>query len=322
MSTLYSYPLNLNTSESRGNGDHRITFTALQQRFGATTNGVRPGDMVAMYLPPDALKTSYSQSYGDVEMGGLGQAILGSNVNNDQLETSLRQGMQGNIGAAMQTLGEAGKGTPIAAALSTAVAKEISSAAGQRFGSAVQALERKVGKIRNPHKAIIYQGPGGFRTFSFTFVMMPKSKKEAEEINKIVHFFKYHMHPGVNTNIGAAGGGAPGGAAGLTAGARRNQVNTSSSLTLSYPEEFKIRITPRGLDGDSEVGSRSLGGKVSTVKPLFRIDKCFLESLNVDYTTSGQPVFFDDGTEPVTTTLALSFKETQLMTKESIRQGF
>ena len=116
MSTLYSYPLNLNTSESRGNGDHRITFTALQQRFGATTNGVRPGDMVAMYLPPDALKTSYSQSYGDVEMGGLGQAILGSNVNNDQLETSLRQGMQGNIAAAMQTLGEAGKGTKIPAA--------------------------------------------------------------------------------------------------------------------------------------------------------------------------------------------------------------
>ena len=322
MSTLYSYPLNLNTSQSNGNGDHRITFTALQQRFGATTNSTMPGDMVAMYLPPDALKTSYSQSYGDVELGGLGQAILGSSANLDQLETSLRQGMQGNIGDAMQTLGNAGKGTPIAAALSTAVAKEVAAGAGQRFGSAVQALERKVGKIRNPHKAIIYQGPGGFRTFSFTFVMMPKSKKEAEEINKIVHFFKYHMHPGVNTNIGAAGGGAPGGAAGLTAGARRNQVNTSSSLTLSYPEEFKIRITPRGLDGDSEVGSRSLGGKVNTVRPLFRIEKCFLESLNVDYTTSGQPVFFDDGTEPVTTTLALSFKETQLMTKESIRQGF
>ena len=320
MSTLYSYPLNLNTSESRGNGDHRITFTALQQRFGATTNGVRPGDMVAMYLPPDALKTSYSQSYGDVEMGGLGQAILGSNVNNDQLETSLRQGMQGNIGAAMQTLGEAGKGTPIAAALSTAVAKEISSAAGQRFGSAVQALERKVGKIRNPHKALIYQGPGGFRTFSFTFVMMPKSKKEAEEINKIVHFFKYHMHPGVEGVRQVPGAGASSQQVNRANVNNRNNIN--SSLTLSYPEEFRIRVTPRGLDGDTQVGSRSSDGKANQVRPLFRIEKCFLESLNVDYTTSGQPVFFDDGTEPVTTTLALSFKETQLMTKESIRQGF
>ena len=42
----------------------------------------------------------------------------------------------------------------------------------------------------------------------------------------------------------------------------------------------------------------------------------------MDYTTSGQPVFFDDGNEPVTTTLQLSFKETQLMTKEKIAEGF
>ena len=48
----------------------------------------------------------------------------------------------------------------------------------------------------------------------------------------------------------------------------------------------------------------------------------FLESLNVDYTTGGQPVFFANGSEPVTTNLQLSFKETQLITKESIRQGF
>ena len=317
-STLYSYPLNLNTSESRGNGDHRITFQVLQPRFGATDPAL--GDIVAMYLPADALKTSYSQSYGDVELGAAGLAVMTGNQ--AAAEGAFSSALSGNFVNALEKLGNVTTLGNVGQAAVKGVAAEAQAAASSKLGTAVQALERKVGKIRNPHKAIIYQGPGGFRTFSFTFVMMPKSKKEAEEINKIVHFFKYHMHPGVNTNIGAAGGGAPGGAAGLTAGARRNQVNTSSSLTLSYPEEFKIRITPRGLDGDSEVGSRSLGGKVNTVRPLFRIEKCFLESLNVDYTTSGQPVFFDDGTEPVTTTLALSFKETQLMTKESIRQGF
>ena len=315
-STLYSYPLNLNTSESRGNGDHRITFQALQPRFGATDPA--PGDVVAMYLPADALKTSYSQSYGDVEMGGAGLAIL--NVDSGAAQdafNALNPDGGGGVKAAIASAEKALKNAPIDAALAKSAVTEGVGAVAQRLGTAAQALERNIGKIRNPHKAIIYQGPGGFRTFSFTFVMMPKSKKEADEINKIVHFFKYHMHPGVNADFAT-----PEGREGTTATGRRGAINSASSLTLSYPEEFKIRITPRGTNGDTEVGSRSLNGQATQVRPLFRIERCFLESLNVDYTTSGQPVFFDDGSEPVTTTLALSFKETQLMTKESIRQGF
>ena len=125
------------------------------------------------------------------------------------------------------------------------------------------------------------------------------------------------MHPGVNADFGT-----PEAQQRPNPSVRRGAINLATSLTLSYPEEFKIKITPRGTNGDSEVGSRSFNGQANQVRPLFRIERCFLESLNVDYTTSGQPVFFDDGSEPVTTTLALSFKETQLMTKESIRQGF
>ena len=38
-----------------------------------------------------------------------------------------------------------------------------------------QAVSRATGQVLNPHKAVVYQGPGGFRTFSFTFVLVPKS---------------------------------------------------------------------------------------------------------------------------------------------------
>jgi len=309
MSTLYSYPLNLNTSESRGNGDHRITFQALKSRFNSDVPA--PQDIVAMYLPPDALKTSYTQSYGDVEMGGLGLLARDSNISADMFDAGPARAL------AQLSSVEAG----IGAAIAKSTVNELATGASAKLGTAVQALERKVGRIRNHHKAIIYQGPGGFRTFSFSFVMMPKSKKEAEEINKIVHFFKFHMHPGVPTDANGGGGFNPSGATTQTRMSSGGDINSSSSLTLSYPDEFKIRITPRGLDGDTQVGSTG-NSKVVTVKPLFRIDKCFLESLNVDYTTSGQPVFFDDGSEPVTTTLQLSFKETQLMTKEKIARGF
>ena len=306
MSTyLYTYPLSMNSSQSNGNGDHRITFVALQPRFNTTAPS--QGAMVAMYLPPDALKTSYTQSFGDVEMGGLGLLARDSNISADMFDAGPARAL------AQLSSVEAG----IGAAIAKSTVNELATGATAKLGTAVQALESKVGRIRNHHKAIIYQGPGGFRTFSFSFVMMPKSKKEAEEINKIVHFFKYHMHPGVPT------GGAFNPRSGVASQRKFNgDINSPSSLTLSYPEEFQIKITPRGTSGDQDVGTLSTNGVPSTVKPLFKIDKCFLESLNVDYTTSGQTVFFDDGNEPVTTTLQLSFKETQLMTKKKIAEGF
>ena len=307
---LLSYPLNMNSSESRGNGDHRVTFVALKPRFNSSETA--PEGMVALYLPPDALKTSYSQSYGDVELGGVGIAAL--EANQEAADAAQRSLINMDFSGALSALSGATNAGSIAQAIGKATLSEAATSAQGKLGTAVQALGRKVGKIRNPHKALIYQGPGGFRTFSFSFVMMPKSKKEAEEINKIVHYFKYHMHPGTPTVVRDEQGNPQ---LVNTGG----NINSSSSLMLSYPEEFKIRITPRGTNGDTDVGSRG-GGRTTNVKPLFRIDRCFLESLNVDYTTSGQPVFFDDGNEPVTTTLQLSFKETRLMTKESISRGF
>ena len=306
---LYKYPLTMGSQTDGNDGDHRITFAALKSRF--STDVPESVGMVALYLPPDALKTSYTQTYGDVDMGGLGQAILGGD--RSAAESALTASMEGNMSAALEAAGKTTGGNKIMNALATSLAKEVQDAAGAKLGTAVQALEKKVGRIRNHHKAIIYQGPGGFRTFSFSFVMMPKSENEAEEVNKIVHFFKFHMHPGVpsvamNRDLGTPVATSSGG-------------DISSSLTLSYPEEFKIKITPRGKTGGMDVGTT--GNPVAAqVKPLFKIDNCFLESLNVDYSTSGQPVFFENGNEPVTTSLQLSFKETKLMTKETIRRGF
>jgi hypothetical protein len=303
------------TSTSAGIGNHRITFQQLKTTAANPT--AVPGDMVAMYLPPDALKTSYTQAYGDVDVGGvMAQSIMGSNASSENLGSALEAGLAGNVGSAVSQLANVGISAPIADAFMTAGAKEFIEKAGQTFGTAVQALERKVGKIKNHHKAIIYQGPGGFRSFSYSFVMMPRSKDEAEVVNKIVHFFKYYMHPEVTGQNNSSRG------TNNTTSSAGPQGETSTSLTLSYPDEFKIRISPRGKDGDAEVGTNSSDGRASQVKPLFRIDRCFLESLNVDYSTSGQAVFFDDGSEPVTTTLQLSFKETVLMTREAIRQGF
>ena len=172
------------------------------------------------------------------------------------------------------------------------------------FAGATTALQNVIGKVINPHKAVVYSGPGGFRTFSYTFVMTPESPAEAEEIKKIVYFFKYHMHPGVETIEPTAAVSTSIGVVPATQG----------SSTFTYPDEFTIALYPNG---------QTVAAPTNTTKPaLFKINKCFLESLTTDYTTSGQPAFFKDSGNPVTTTLGLTFKETVLVTRNTISEGF
>ena len=169
----------------------------------------------------------------------------------------------------------------------TACPTVVAAAAATTVG---QAVSRATGQILNPHKAMVYQGPGGFRTFSYTFVLVPKSADEAKEIWKIVRFFKKRMHPGTGTGAG---------------------INDIKSTTLTYPDEFEIQYY---------VNNSLVDGKDET-KPLFKIHKCFMESFATDYTTSSLVSFLDDG-NPLTTTISMSFKETQLLTKKDIDEGY
>ena len=129
-----------------------------------------------------------------------------------------------------------------------------------------------------------------FRTFSFTFVLVPKSADEAKEIWEIVRFFKKRMHPGTGAGAG---------------------INSVSSVTLTYPDEFEIQYNVNGKPVDGK----------DVTKPLFKIHNCFMESFAADYTTSGVVSFMDDD-QPVTTTISMSFKETQLLTKKDIDAGY
>ena len=137
--------------------------------------------------------------------------------------------------------------------------------------------------------------------------MMPRSAKEAEEVAKIVYMFKYHMHPGLS-------GSDPNRS--NSANAKPKSLLTSQSLT--YPEEFEIELRVN----NRESGMIGKADQPQSIKPLFKIGNCFLESCSVDYTTQGSAAFFADNGQPQTTTLSLQFKETVIMTKESIAKGF
>ena len=276
---IFKFPLTLGGNDNQY--PHYVTFT--QRKSYTTTAGGRrgtPGGSVSLYMPPDALKTSYSQSYGDIDMG----AAIGIATSDRDLtavgETFAGGNIEDTAAAIGNILGNVTGGSLLDVA-TTELGQAATTVFSARAGSVKQAIERASGRILNPHKAVIYQGPGGFRTFSYSFSMTPKNANESDQIKGIVIFFKKSMHPGV----GGTGG----------------DINSISSHTLTYPDEFEIKYFVNGRENDS----------------LFRIKPCFLESFSVDYTTSSLPVFIKDG-QPQTTNISLTFKETQLLTKKDV----
>jgi len=63
--------------------------------------------------------------------------------------------------------------------------------AGEAVG-AQNLLARTSGAILNPNMELLFNGPQ-LRQFSFTFRMTPRSKDEAEQVRKIIRFFKQGM---------------------------------------------------------------------------------------------------------------------------------
>ncbi len=280
---MFTYPKDTNPGLP-----HYIRFIAKRSFTSTESQRGTPNGEVVLYMPPDALKTSYTQSIGDVEMGGF-ISLAGADLKDAGSAMAA-----GNIKAAMAAAGVL-KGD-IEGSDKIEILKDMGKAAvggalkkiGQTQGA--QAVSRATGQILNPHKAVVYQGPGGFRTFSYTFQLVPKSASEAKEIFNIVKFFKKRMHPGTGTGAG---------------------INNISSVTLTYPDEFEIKyyVNKKEVDG------------TDFTKPLFKIHNCFMDSFAVDYTTSGLVSFLDDD-QPVTTTITMSFKETQLLTKRDIDAGY
>ena len=121
-----------------------------------------------------------------------------------------------------------------------------------------------------------------FRTFNFPFEFAPKNKKEKDEMHKIINLFKFHMSP---------------------------EYQSTSRGYFNVPSEFQITYMYRE--------------KMNSYIP--RISRCVLETMNVDYAPEGVFTTFkadDKGAPPVLAKVELNFKETEIMTKERVADGF
>ena len=151
------------------------------------------------------------------------------------------------------------------------------------FGGLKAAAEMRSGVVLSDRMELAFQGIDK-RTFQYEFKMNPKSEDEAKEIRDIINAFKVNMLP-------------------------EFEGSDSHGRALIVPNTFDIEYHWNGAENQF----------------LHKISTCVLESMNVSYggdkykTHAGVS---GDGAPPIDTTLSLTFKELELITREKASEGF
>ena len=149
---------------------HWVTFEAFDFRDHKQTIGID------LYIPPDALATSYKSDY---EAAALGQ-LVGRGVEAFRQGDGTAEGMKKNI--LSQATGSKSVTTDL-------VAQAVTPA------SLKTAMQVVTGVVRNPYIVAAYKGPTQMREHKFSFKMMPEDVGESAKCVQIASAFKESMLP-------------------------------------------------------------------------------------------------------------------------------
>lgn len=225
-----------------------------------------------LYLP-SAIQIADGAIYENVSLGrggAIGEAAIkggadlagaAGSVAGDQI-SSLVDAFSG------PNSGEIGK---LAAAQ---VASKFGDTAGAAVSSALQVTP-------NPNVRALFKGVA-LREFAFTFKLIPRSQQEAEQIKKIVQFFREELYPEEIGNIDIG--------------------QQSVSLGYNFPNKFDIKM----YYGDKRVATK--------------IQPCFLRNFSTNYNASSMGMFYDGNFTEID--INMSFMETKTLSRKDIGEGF
>jgi hypothetical protein len=252
---------------------------------GLQSKGNKYKRLSTIYLPmPAGIQDANSVNWEGDQLGALAaDAMNGINIG-----TMLTQGaaaLAGQGGAAGSIIDLAGK---VIRGSGSQEFKELAGAAVQSKvlnmqGYAVSPetiLSRKSGIIPNNNNELLFKGVT-MRSFSFTHKMSARSAAEADQIRKIIRFFKFNM---------AAKKRAPGssGTSGLQKG--------GASFFLGTPDIFEMKFMTN--IGGKPVENPSIG----MMKPMA------LKTFGCNYTPDGLWAAYTDG-QPVQVVIQTTFQE-------------
>ena len=176
----------------------------------------------------------------------------------------LRQNIFGNKDAGINNLSGVGQaGLAIGA-------QELSKLAGINL-SADEVLARVSGKILNPNAELLFQGPV-LRDFGFKFLMIARGEKEAEQIRKIIKFFKVGAAPVFSD--GPALLGTPN-VFQLEYKAGKRNLDTVNKFNEMALRTITVDYAPDGFWSayqDSHPVAVVMSLQFSELRPLYRVD--------------------------------------------------
>ena len=134
---------------------------------------------VSLYMPP-GIKTSYSAATGHSELGKAGMAAgaISRAMAAKDTTTAIEEALKGLGGFALSA------------------ARDMAITAGEAIGlgNIEGAISKVTATAQNNFSEAVFEKINE-RTFSYTFKLIARNKEEAEDIQKIIKFFKFHMHP-------------------------------------------------------------------------------------------------------------------------------
>jgi hypothetical protein len=141
-------------------------------------------------------------------------------------------------------------------------------------------------KIQNPYITNVFNSVG-FREYSFSFVLVPKNSNESRIIKKIIETFKDAMLPEKVRTV------------------QTDEMASQSTGILKMPDMVNVSFYPTTDNYNKDNKNK-----------LIKIDKAVVQDFTIDYSAGTQnPTFFKGGA-PLTATLTVTVKETEIYTKE------
>jgi len=144
-------------------------------------------------------------------------------------------------------------------------------------------FNKAFGQAENPYMEVIFKNLS-LREFEYSFQFAPRSEDETHDVQAIIKLFRYHMAP---------------------------ELKGNNHRYLTLPSTFDIHYMFQDSPTSTQPQENSFYSKIAT---------CVLETVSVDYSPGGVHSFADGA--PTQINMTLNFKETELLTKDKINDGF
>ena len=141
---------------------------------------------VALYMPP-GIKVTYGVETGhsEMELAGLAAQTLSRAMTADNSKDAIKAALDGVSGVARDA--------------ARRLAIEVAESLG--MGGVKSAITKVTAEAMNNFSEATFERVNP-RQFNYTFNLIARNKEEVKDIQNIIKFFKFHMHPELDKNSG------------------------------------------------------------------------------------------------------------------------